>query len=100
MIISLYCAQVPCDPKMLVAVLQPETLSQFNITSMEQEMRQKDLILDGGVGISLSLLDTERFAVPDVLPALDQEDAALLSVCFYQFAASHVALSQRTSILL
>ncbi|BDA44202.1 RNA polymerase II-associated factor 1 homolog [Coccomyxa sp. Obi] len=69
--------EVPCDPKMLVAVLQPEKLSQFNITTLEQDMRQ-DLILEGGVGIPLSLLDTQRYAVPDHLPALAPEDAALV----------------------
>jgi hypothetical protein len=71
--------QVPCDPRILIAVLQPEKLSHFNITTVEQEMRQ-DLILDGGASVSLSLLDTERFAVPDVLPALHPDDAALLTV--------------------
>ncbi|CAL8470183.1 g9725 [Coccomyxa elongata] len=69
--------EVPCDPKMLVAILQPEKLSQFNLTTLEQDMRQ-DLILEGGVGIPLSLLDTQRYAVPDHLPSLAPEDAALV----------------------
>lgn len=64
---------------MLVAVLQPEKLSQFNLTTLEQDMRQ-DLILEGGVGIPLSLLDTQRYAVPDHLPPLAPEDAALVMV--------------------
>jgi hypothetical protein len=71
--------QVPCDPKMLVAVLQPDKLSQFNITTLEQDMRQ-DLILESGVGIPLSLLDTQRYAVPDVIEPLAPEDAALVMV--------------------
>ncbi|EIE25956.1 hypothetical protein COCSUDRAFT_64915 [Coccomyxa subellipsoidea C-169] len=69
--------EVPCDPKMLVAVLQPDKLSQFNITTLEQEMRQ-DLILESGVGIPLSLLDTQRYAVPDIAQPLAPEDAALV----------------------
>jgi len=64
---------------MLIAVLQPDILSQFNITSLERDMRQ-DLILEGGIGIPLSVLDTERYAVPDISPPLAPEDAALLMV--------------------
>ncbi len=74
--------QVPCDPKMLVAVLQPDKLSQFNITTLEQDMRQ-DLILESGVGIPLSLLDTQRYAVPDIAHPLAPEDAALVMVCLH-----------------
>ena len=73
------CLQVPCDPKMLVAVLQPEKLAAFNITTLEQDMRQ-DLIVEPDLGIPISLLDTERYAVPDHRPPLAPEDAVLLAV--------------------
>ena len=71
--------QVPCDPKMLVAVLQPEKLAAFAVTTLEREMRQ-DLILEPDLGIPISLLDTQRYAVPDHRPPLAPEDAALLAV--------------------
>jgi hypothetical protein len=64
---------------MLVAVLQPDKLAAFNITTLEQDMRQ-DLIVEPDLGIPISLLDTERYAVPDHKPPLAPEDAALLAV--------------------
>jgi hypothetical protein len=63
---------------MLVAVLQPERLAAFGVTSLEREMRQ-DLILEPDLGIPISLLDTQRYAVPDHRPPLAPEDAALLA---------------------
>ena len=64
---------------MLVAVLQPDKLAAFNITTLEQDMRQ-DLLVEPDLGIPISLLDTERYAVPDHKPPLAPEDAALLAV--------------------
>lgn len=69
--------EIPSDPKMLVAQVQPEKLSEFFLTEFETEPK-RDLILPQDLGIPLSLLDVERYQVPEVRPPLDEADAALL----------------------
>ncbi len=64
---------------MLVAPLQPEKLAAFSLTTLERNPR-RDLVQEADLGIHISLLDTERFSVPDVVPPLAPEDAALLVV--------------------
>ena len=71
--------QVPCDPKMLITPLDTESIAKFQLTSLEQQMRQ-DLLLDSGTGIQISMLDVDRYVVPDGEPELDKEDQALLAV--------------------
>ena len=71
---------MPCDPKMLIAPLQPEKLAQFSLTTLERNPR-RELVQDADLGIHISLLDVERYSVPDSLPPLAPEDAALLAVC-------------------
>lgn len=71
---------MPCDPKMLIAPLQPEKLAQFSLTTLERNPR-RDLVQDADLGIHISLLDVERYSVPDSAPPLAPEDAALLAVC-------------------
>ncbi len=73
-------SQVPCDPKMLVAPLQPDKLSRFFVTTIEKDMR-KEPLLAPDLGVHISLLDIGRFDVPDVKPPMDPADAALLEVC-------------------
>ena len=75
-------SQVPCDPKMLIAPLQPEKLAQFSLTTLERNPR-RDLVQEADLGIHISLLDIERYSVPDNAPPLAPEDAALLTVCLY-----------------
>ena len=77
---ALECLQVPCDPKMLIAPLQPEKLAQFSLTTLERNPR-RELVQDADLGIHISLLDIERYSVPDTAPPLAPEDAALLAVC-------------------
>ena len=71
--------QVPCDPKMLITPLDTESIAKFQLTSLEQQMRQ-DLLLDSGTGIQISMLDVDRYVVPDGEPELDKEDQSLLAV--------------------
>ena len=71
--------QVPCDPKMLITPLDTEGISKFQLTTLEKEMRH-DLLLDSGSGIQISMLDIDRYIVPEDPPALEPEDAALLLV--------------------
>lgn len=71
---------MPCDPKMLIAPLQPEKLAQFSLTTLERNPR-RDLVQEADLGIHISLLDIERYSVPDNAPPLAPEDAALLAVC-------------------
>lgn len=71
--------QVPCDPKMLIAPLQPEKLAQFSLTTLERNPR-RDLVLEADLGIHISLLDIKRYSVPDNPQPLAPEDAALLAV--------------------
>ena len=70
---------MPCDPKMLIAPLQPEKLAQFSLTTLERNPR-RDLVQESDLGIHISLLDSERYSVPDNAPPLAPEDAALLAV--------------------
>lgn len=69
--------QIPCDPKMLVAELQPARLAKFFLTTIEQNSK-RDLVLPPDLGISLSLLEPERYSVPAEKPPLDPADEALL----------------------
>ncbi len=62
---------------MLVAPLQPEKLAAFSLTTLERNPR-RDLVQEADLGIHISLLDTERYSVPDTVPPLAPEDAALL----------------------
>ena len=71
--------QVPCDPKMLITPLDTEGISKFQLTTLEKEMRH-DLLLDSGSGIQISMLDIDRYIVPEDPPPLEPEDAALLLV--------------------
>ncbi|CAK0773094.1 hypothetical protein CVIRNUC_004029 [Coccomyxa viridis] len=69
--------EVPCDPKMLITPLDTEGISKFQLTTLEKEMRH-DLLLDSGSGIQISMLDIDRYIVPEDPPPLEPEDAALL----------------------
>ncbi len=71
--------QVPCDPKMLISPLDTEGIAKFQLTTLEQQMRQ-DLPLDGASGIQISMLDIESYAVPENPPPMHPDDKALLMV--------------------
>ena len=73
------CSQVPCDPKLLISPLDTEGIAKFQLTTLEQQMRQ-DIPFDGGSGIQISMLDIDRYAVPENLPPLHPDDKALLMV--------------------
>lgn len=65
---------------MLVTPLQPERLAQFKLTSLETSGK-RPLILEADLGIPITILDVERFDIPDDPPPLAPEDEALLVVC-------------------
>lgn len=69
--------EVPGFPKMLVTPLQPERLAQFKLTSLETSGK-RPLILEADLGIPITILDVERFDIPDDPPPLAPEDEALL----------------------
>lgn len=71
--------QPPSDPKLLVAPLQPEKLAKFAITSLERSSK-RDLPLEPGLGIHISLMDTSEYSVTDPDAKLAPEDLALLEV--------------------
>ena len=71
--------QPPCDPKLLVAPLQPEKLAKFAITSVERNPRQ-ELTFEPGLGIHVGLMDTSMYSVTDPDAQLAPEDLALLEV--------------------
>ena len=64
---------------MLVTPLDTEGISRFQLTTLEQQMGH-DLILDSGSGIQISMLNIDRYLIPEHPPVLDAEDAALLTV--------------------
>lgn len=74
--------QVPCDPKMLVAPLDPQQLAKFHLTTLEKDPK-RDLVLEPDLGIPLTVFDIGRYSVPAVLPPLAPEDEALLEVLMY-----------------
>eukprot|EP00878_Enallax_costatus_P025048 GHUV01026769.1.p1 GENE.GHUV01026769.1~~GHUV01026769.1.p1 ORF type:complete len:491 (+),score=127.59 GHUV01026769.1:206-1678(+) len=73
--------EIPSDPKLLVSRYEPEQLSRFFLTSMEQQPR-RELLLPADVGVTVSLMDLERHNVPADFstqrPPLDPADEALL----------------------
>ena len=73
--------QPPSDPKLLIAPLQPEKLAKFAITSLERSSK-RELMLEPGLGIHISLMDTSDYSVTDPDAQLAPEDLALLDVSF------------------
>lgn len=69
--------EVPCDPKMLVAPLDPQQLAKFHLTTLERDPK-RDLVLEPDLGIPLTVFDIGRYAVPVNPPPLAPEDQALL----------------------
>lgn len=67
---------LPCDPKMLVARLDTQKLSQFRLTQMELALRP-DLVSDMDPG-SLSLIDAHRWCQDTDSRELDPEDRAII----------------------
>lgn len=46
---------------------------------MERNMR-RELVLPSDVGVPISLLDVERYLLPEVIPEMDPADVKLLGV--------------------
>ncbi|WIA18195.1 hypothetical protein OEZ85_009668 [Tetradesmus obliquus] len=73
--------EIPSDPKLLVSSYEPDKLSRFFLTSIEQQPR-RELLLPADVGVTISLMDLERYDVPPLQPGerrrLDPADEALL----------------------
>jgi len=46
------CEQIPADPKLLVSRFEPEKLSQFFLTNIEQQPR-RELLLPADVGVPI-----------------------------------------------
>ncbi|KAG1674733.1 hypothetical protein FOA52_013568 [Chlamydomonas sp. UWO 241] len=70
--------EIPCDPKMLISQADATKLSAFMLTTLEREPK-RDLIMPADLGIPISLLNIERYAIPvGGAPALGPEDEALL----------------------
>ncbi|KAF8061924.1 VIP2 [Scenedesmus sp. PABB004] len=78
--------EIPADPKLLVSRFEPDRLSRFFVTSIEQQPR-RELLLPADAGVTISLLDLERYDQPDAAPGqpsqqrrrLDPADEALLA---------------------
>ena len=64
---------------MLVSQLESAQLAAFKLTTLEREPR-RDMTLAADLGIPVSVLDIERYAVPETRVPMDPEDAALLDV--------------------
>ncbi len=77
------CRQVPCDPKMLLPPLDRAELAGFQLTSVEREMK-RDMLFEPDLGIPISMLDIERYAIPYAgphdKPPLHPKDEELLRV--------------------
>lgn len=69
--------EVPSDPKMLLPPLNPEALTEFNLTSLERE-KKKDMLLEHDLGIPITMGATERYFIPRSPPPLHPADASLL----------------------
>lgn len=62
---------------MLVPPIQTEKLAAFSLTSLEKDLRH-DLMVMPDLGIPVSLLDIQRYSVPDVPQQLHADDKALI----------------------
>lgn len=69
--------EIPSDPKLLVSGTDPRQLSEFCLTSMERDPKW-ELLFEPDLGIPISLLDSQRYAVPKERPAMDPADRALI----------------------
>lgn len=70
--------EIPSDPKMLVDPFQPQRLASFFLTSMETQL-PRELLLPPDLGIPITLMDGDRYTIPEDAPTtLAPEDAALL----------------------
>lgn len=64
---------------MLVAPVHPEKLAQYGLTTLEENMR-REYIVDTDDAIPVSMLDVDRYCVPQYAMPLAPEDAVLLQV--------------------
>eukprot|EP00873_Tetraselmis_striata_P034346 jgi/Tetstr1/454610/TSEL_041502.t2 len=69
--------EIPADPRLLVSGTDAQQLSEFCLTSMERDPKW-EVLFEPDLGIPISLLDSQRYAVPKERPPLDPADRALI----------------------
>lgn len=62
---------------MLLPPLNPEALTEFNLTSLERE-KKKDMLLEHDLGIPITMGAAERYFIPRSPPPLHPADTSLL----------------------
>jgi Paf1 len=93
--------QIPSDPKLVVAALQPKLLSEFRVTQLERNQKL-DVVLEPNLGINVSLLDISCYGARNHGDEvqLAPEDEALLEVQHYINAQEQVMHSRVPGSLL
>ncbi|KAL4439914.1 hypothetical protein ABPG75_002915 [Micractinium tetrahymenae] len=70
--------EIPCDPKLLLPPYSKEEIAAFKLTELEKDLR-KDLLFEPDLGIPIHPWNIERYSVPEVVPPLHPDDAALVA---------------------
>ncbi|KAL4421193.1 hypothetical protein ABPG77_010068 [Micractinium sp. CCAP 211/92] len=70
--------EIPCDPKLLLPPYSKEEIAAFKLTELEKDLR-KDLLFEPDLGIPIHPWNIERYSIPEVVPALHPDDAALVA---------------------
>lgn len=74
------CPQIPSDPKLLLTQPDAAQMSAFFLTNEERDVR-RGLLQSGELGVHVSLLDLERWSVPEGRPApMEEADQQLVAV--------------------
>ncbi|KAL6785430.1 PAF1 [Auxenochlorella protothecoides x Auxenochlorella symbiontica] len=69
--------EIPCDPKLLLPVVNARELAAFSLTTLEKGLK-RDMLFEPDLGIPLAPLSIQRYAIPEGSVPLDPADAALL----------------------
>lgn len=69
--------EIPCDPKMLLPPLHLQDLAQFQLTTLEKEIK-RDMILPRDLGVPITAVNIDKFSILPNLPPLHPRDEALL----------------------
>ncbi|EFN52725.1 hypothetical protein CHLNCDRAFT_138263 [Chlorella variabilis] len=69
--------EIPCDPKLLLPPYDRDQLAAFKLTELERDLR-KDLMFEDDLGIPIHPWNIEQYSVPEVVPPLHPDDAALV----------------------
>lgn len=70
--------EIPCDPKLLLPPYSKEDIAAFKLTELEKDLR-KDLLFEPDLGIPIHPWNIERYSIPEVVPPLHPDDAALVA---------------------